>query len=45
MIAKFVHIKEKVRTIDALVQESEQKCTDDVLSQISAISNEILEEL
>lgn len=45
LIAKFVRIKEKVRTIDALVQESEQKCTDDVLSQISAISNEILEEL
>ena len=45
LIEKFVHIRDKIRTIDALVHTTDTDSVDEILSQISVISNDILEEL
>lgn len=45
LIEKFVQIRDKIRTIDALVHTTDTDSVDEILSQISVISNDILEEL
>ena len=45
LIEKFVHIRDKVEQIDTLVNNTSQERVEDILTSISTISNEILEEL
>ncbi len=45
LIEKFVHIRDKIEQIDALVNNTSQERVEDILTSISTISNEILEEL
>ena len=45
LIEKFVHIRDKVRTIDTLVHTTDQHSVEEILAQITIISNDILEEL
>lgn len=45
LIEKFVHIRDKVRAIDTLVHATDQHSVEEILSQITVISNDILEEL
>lgn len=45
LIEKFVHIRDKIEQIDSLVNVSSHEDVKDTLLSISAISNEILEEL
>ena len=45
LIEKFISIRKKVEEIDLLVQKSSSEKVEDVLTAISDISNQILEEL
>ncbi len=45
LIEKFIHIRQKVKFIDDLVSNSTNHSVDEILSSVSQVSNEILEEL
>lgn len=45
LVEKFLHIKEKVHQIHAVVEQAEEIEKESLIQQIEAISNEILEEL
>lgn len=45
LIEKFIHIRDKVEQIDALIQTSSEQGLEETLASVSTISNDILEEL
>lgn len=45
LIEKFVRIRQKVKQMDVLVQEADGQDTDEILSKVSVLANQILEEL
>lgn len=45
LIEKFVRIRQKVKQMDILTQGVEEQDTDEILSEVSVLANQILEEL